>query len=199
MSIIAFSRLIGPVPIEVVMREKHQSSLTITKVPVEVGADMTDHAYVNPATLSLEVADAGAAATWAALERFQSSRVPFTIVTGLKVYRNMLISNIEADRDATHSRILNGKVDLDEVLIANTAVEADPSGGTRSSSTAGGATSGQQGGANSTRAATPTPSTTTGAATQARASGTVNRGPVVTQPVAAATPKRHSILSKLVN
>jgi hypothetical protein len=193
MTTIAFSGSIGPVPIDVVIREKHEATLTITQVPVEVGADMTDHAYVEPCKLSLEIADGAAAETWAALERFQGRREPFTIVTGLKVYTNMLMSLVAAERDETHSGIFNGNIDLQEVLIAETAVVADTGGTTRTSATAGTVAD------NPNAARTPSPTTTTGTQTQARAASTTSRGDAVTVPVEPASPARQSVLSRLLN
>ncbi len=192
MSTIAFSGSIGPVPIDVIVREKHEASVAITKVPVEVGADMADHAYVEPSKLALEIGTDNPAVTWAALERFAAKREPFTVVTGFKIYTNMLISHIEASRDETYSRILFGKVELEEVLIAQTAVVADTGGSARTS-----ASINQADNPNGTRA--PTPATVTGTETQARAASTVSRGDAVTAPVAADSPQRQSVLSRLLN
>ena len=70
MSTILFSSRIGPVSIECIIREKHSSALGITELPIETGAKITDHSYVEPKRLELDFADSGAADTWNALVRF---------------------------------------------------------------------------------------------------------------------------------
>jgi hypothetical protein len=169
MSAIAFNRSIGPVPISCVISEQPVSELEITEIPIEFGAAITDHAYPLPKKVRLEIADAGAAATFNALVRFQESRVPFTLVTGLSVFRNMLIKRIEAERDKDHATILSATVDLQEIIIVDTAyATADPDGNALGS--------GKPGGDKSTRSGRPTPGRAGDAATGNRASGTVHMG-----------------------
>lgn len=185
MSVIAFSSVIGPVPISCILTEKHESGLEITLNPVEFGADITDHAYVRPKRVTLDIADAGAALTYNDLVRFQESRVPFTLVTGLSLYRNMLIKSLDADRDASFSRVLRCKVELQEIIIVDTAyAAADGSDAPQA---------GKPGGEKSTQAARPTKGRAGDAATADRASGTVQRGDA---PASAATPKEQTVLKK---
>ncbi|MCD1645243.1 phage baseplate protein [Aurantimonas coralicida] len=153
MTAIFFNRLIGPVPIDVVVSEKHENELEITLNPVEKSADMTDHAYRQPRRLMIDVASSSAALTYQALKRFQETRLPFSIVTGLDLYRNMLIRRLEADRDERFSQVLRCKVDLIEVILVGTAQVA-----------------GRQAGLNPENAGDQT--------TSDRVSGTVKRGDV---------------------
>lgn len=118
--IIAFSSVIGPVPLNVLISEKHTSDVEITSNPIETGAEVNDHAYVKPKEVELEIADANAAMTHAALVAFQESRVPFTLVTGLRVYNNMIIKGIDAERNKTWSKVLKATVRLKEVKIVET-------------------------------------------------------------------------------
>lgn len=166
MSTILFSRTIGPVAIGCVIKEDHGSSLEVTEIAIETGAKITDHAYVKPKKLALEVADVNAAATWNALVRFQATRQPFTMVSGLFVYNNMLIDDMTAGRDSQHSGVFKGTVSLREVQIVETARAASD-----------GKDSGKDGGKKSTKAATPSKDKA-GAGSQDRASGPVNRGDV---------------------
>ncbi|MEM6586080.1 MAG: phage baseplate protein, partial [Pseudomonadota bacterium] len=71
MTTIAFSNAIGPVPVDVRMRERLSRQVSVTANPVEVGADVTDHAFLEPQTATLEIAAANAAATWQALKALQ--------------------------------------------------------------------------------------------------------------------------------
>lgn len=185
MSMIAFSRVIGPVPISCIVSEKHRSRIEVTELPVENGSRITDHAFLLPKEVTLEVADNFAAATHAALVRFQESRVPFTLVTGLKVYKNMLITEISPERDSKFSRVLRCTVDLKEVIIVSTSYAASPDG--KDSSQA----SGKPGGEKSSKAASPDPSRASGNATQDRATSTVQQGDKAT-----VTERDQSLLSK---
>ncbi|MBB4063691.1 phage baseplate protein [Gellertiella hungarica] len=171
MSVIAFSRAIGPVPLSCFVSERHSSSLDITEIPIETGANITDHAVVKPKTVMLDVGGQNAAATFAALVRFQESRVPFVLVTGLKVYQNMLVKRIDADRTADFSTVLKARVELQEIILVGTAYAADPNG-----EPTGASERGRPGGAGSTRAAPPTPERSGDAATAGRSTGTVQMG-----------------------
>lgn len=176
MSAILFSRAIGPVPITCVVSESHTSEIDITSNPIETGAEVHDHAYILPKRVTLDIGDSRAAATFAALMQFQESRVPFTLVTGLSVYRNMLIKAINADRDRTNAYILRATVELQEVIIVDTAFAADAGG-------ADGSRAGQPGGSNSTQQARPNPTRSGDPATADRASGTVQSGDASATPV----------------
>ncbi|WP_019997244.1 phage baseplate protein [Aureimonas ureilytica] len=191
MSVIAISRAIGPVPLAVVLVEQHESELEITENAVEFGAKVTDHAYSQPKRLTLEVADSSATATWQALKRLQESRVPFNLVTGLDLYRDMLIRRLSADRDLKTSQILRAKVELQEVIIVDTA-QAAATGEGGGKSAAGGKAN--PGGKDSRRAATPAAGRSS-ADNANRAAGAVKRGDNATKTVA---PERgRSILSQV--
>lgn len=128
MTVIAFSSAIGPVPLSVLIYEKHTSSVEITSNPIETGAEVNDHAYIKPKEVELEVADQNAAATYQALVAFQESRVPFVLVTGLSLYQNMLIKDIDVTRDKTYSKIIRASVKCREVIIVETGTaESDGS------------------------------------------------------------------------
>jgi hypothetical protein len=125
---IAFNRVIGPVPIDCVITETHTSELDITEIPIENGARITDHAFVLPKKITLDIATGNAAASYNALVAFQESRLPFVLVSGLFVYSNMLVKALKADRDKTFSQILRCTADLQEIIIVSTAYAADPTG-----------------------------------------------------------------------
>lgn len=170
---IAFSRAIGPVPIDCVITERHSSELSITEIPIEDGARITDHAFILPKKVTLDIANANAAAAYNALVRFQESRVPFTVVTGLFVYTNMLIKALHADRDRQFSSILRCTCDLQEILIVSTAYAADPTGtGT-----------GDPTNASSNTSNSVNPQNASDAATADRTTGTVLRGDSATTTV----------------
>lgn len=123
----ALSRFLGPVRLDVVVRERHESDLFITRNPVEFGADVSDHAIIEPKRLILDAVagsrpgtPATVAAAWQAIKGLHETRQPFTIVTALDVYRNMLIERLTVDRDARYGRVLYFRAELREVIIVDT-------------------------------------------------------------------------------
>lgn len=127
-----FARSIGPIPVDIVVKETLESTLKITREPVEFGADITDHAYVEPKRIVIEGVIGGslsrsssgrmeAMAGWQALKRLQESRMPFTLVSGLDVHRNILIEKLTADRDKDWSRVLKFTAECSEIIIVSSA------------------------------------------------------------------------------
>ncbi len=53
------SRKIDLLVPDVIISEKHQDTLEITEHPVEIGAEIADHAYKRPAELTMEVGFSG--------------------------------------------------------------------------------------------------------------------------------------------
>ena len=196
MSAILFSRTIGPVPVDVIVREEHESELGITEEPVEEGANVSDHAFIMPKRLRLDFADENATATYNALVRFQESRTPVTIISGLYVYQNMLIKRLRADRDETYANVLPGSADLQEVVIVSTSYAASE-GDTTAANGGTGRSSGQPGGKGSTTSARPSSTRAGDSVTADRASGTVMRGDAPEKTVP--TVRDRSILDRLVN
>lgn len=186
MSVIAFSRAIGPMPIDCILSEDHTSEIEITANPIETGAEVNDHAYIKPKQVVLEIADSKAALTYNALVRFQESRVPFYMVTGLSVYDDMLIASIDATRDKTNSTILRATVVCRQVLIVSTGSTTD---GNEAQS------KGKPGGKKSTTSSKPTAKSATNSATADKAASTVQTGDNPTTTVAPA--KTQSIMKRM--
>lgn len=134
------SRAIGLIIPDVVITEKHSDTLEITEHPVEVGAAVADHAYKRPSEVVMEVGFAGGGAlldfasnltatgllglspqeTYQELLDLQESRVPFDVVTGKRIYKNMLIRALEVTTDRTSENVLMAVVTLREVIITST-------------------------------------------------------------------------------
>jgi hypothetical protein len=127
-TVIAIPRTIGPVPLDVVMRERTENMLEVTTNPVEIGADVTDHANVQQKRVVMEFASSTAAATYAALVALQETRQPFALVTGLSMFRNMLVRRIETERDKDTGNILKGTAECQEIILVATG-QAAASGG----------------------------------------------------------------------
>ena len=134
------SRRIGLIVPSVVVSEKHNDTLEITEHPVETGAPVSDHAYKRPSEVVMEVGFAGGGSlldfidtsslgltlglspkeTYQQILDLQASRIPFDVVTGKRLYSNMLIRAIEVTTDRTSENVLMAVLTLREVIITQT-------------------------------------------------------------------------------
>ena len=117
MSVILVPRTIGPVDIDCVIHENHDSAVTITDHPIEDGSSINDHAYIEPNRVSLEIANQSASDKYIELVALKDVREKFDLVTGLAVYPDMMIESIQAKRDRETSQILSAIVYLKQVII----------------------------------------------------------------------------------
>lgn len=119
---------------DAILKTEHTTSVTITEHPVESGAEMTDHSYVNPTRLTMDIGmtdvaqslvdgqfDDGSSRSVSAYQRLlylQQNRVPMQVHTRLNMYQNMLIETIEAPDDYTTLYGLKATVTMKEVFVA---------------------------------------------------------------------------------
>ncbi|MDD3310948.1 phage baseplate protein [Pseudodesulfovibrio sp.] len=130
------SRSIGGIVLDVTVSEQHQDELEITSHPVEQGAEITDHAFAKPATVSIEAghSDSGGSSTgdsraveaYEALLKLQDSREPFDLVTGKRAYTNMLIRSLAVTTDKATEHVLSVRAELQEVKIATVQTVSVP-------------------------------------------------------------------------
>ncbi len=134
------SRRIGLIIPSVVISEKHSDTLEITEHPVETGAPVSDHAYKRPSEVVMEIGFSGGGSlldfvdtsslgltlglspreTYQQILDLQASRIPFDVVTGKRLYSNMLIRAIEVTTDRTSENVLMAVLTLREVIITQT-------------------------------------------------------------------------------
>lgn len=127
-------RKIGPINVQVVTNENTSDVLTITKQPVQQGASITDHAYKEPTTFSMNVlfkdqnilsaflatfSGNGLSKIYQDLLDLQNSRVPFDIVTPKRIYRNMLFSMLSQTTDKTTENCLSISASFQEVILVS--------------------------------------------------------------------------------
>lgn len=102
------SRAIGEIIPDITIEEVSTDTLRITDHPVEVGAAVSDHAFKMPCELLMRVGwsdssggyEGYSAQVYDRLLRLQASREPFTVFTGKRIYRNMLIAMLVQATDA---------------------------------------------------------------------------------------------------
>ncbi len=142
-------RSIGGIVPDVVVEEIGRDTTFVTNHPVERGAAISDHAFMMPVEVEMRCAWSDSTAgfqgyselIYGALQSLQAAREPFTVLTGKRLYTNMLIVGLEVTTAAATEYALFVRVLLREVIITNTqmtsvggssATQSDPK---RSSST----------------------------------------------------------------
>ncbi|MCM3141656.1 phage baseplate protein [Brevibacillus sp. MER 51] len=119
---------------DAVLRSTHTSRLNITQHPVQTGAALTDHAFLQPKELTMEIGMSDTATSlvpgqftggWSrsvqafkVLQELQALRVPLQVHSRLGLYQNMLIEEISAPDDYTTLFALRCTVTLREIMVA---------------------------------------------------------------------------------
>lgn len=130
---------IGTLVPTVITKEGHTHRLNITSHPVERGANISDHAYVEPAEVTMECGFAGGgslldftdtrnwqigegltpAETLDSLIKLQESALPITVVTSKRTYNNMLITSLTFSTEQKTRHVLTCSLVLKQILIAD--------------------------------------------------------------------------------
>ena len=135
----AFSlRSIGSIQADVTFEERHEDTLTITDHPVEQGAVISDHAYLNPVTLEIKIGFRPKTGVMAAINLLTSGGVPYlnqvyqnvlalqknrvlnVIMTGKRLYANMLVERIACVTDKDTENVLMLTLSCRQLIIVQT-------------------------------------------------------------------------------
>lgn len=117
-----------------------EHSLTVTQHPVQTGANISDHAFVNPIRMTMQVGVSDAMAYRAGADygsdgktksvqayrllcKLQELRTPMQVVTRLNTYQNMLIESIDVSDDVSTLCALKATVNLVQVIVVNVGTE----------------------------------------------------------------------------
>jgi hypothetical protein len=136
--IIIRQRNIGGFIADVTVREDHEDTLVVTENPVEQGAAITDHSFKVPAKLTIDVGYSNSSLQsggdpnyvqdiYAQFLTLQSSRQPFDVVTGKRMYTNMLITLLHTVTTEETENSLMLTVQMKEVILVNTQTVSVPS------------------------------------------------------------------------
>jgi hypothetical protein len=133
-SLIYIKTNIGGWYMDAFLRMTHTSRLKITSHPTQLGAMVSDHAYLEPRELVMEIGMSDAARSiipgqfnggWSrsvqafrVLKALQAARVPFQVHTKLGIYQNMLIETLSAPDDYKTLLGLRCTVTMRELLVA---------------------------------------------------------------------------------
>ena len=116
-----------------------EHNANITSHPVQNGANISDHMYMEPVQITMEIGMSDAMASmvrgqWTGgntksvsayrkLCELQEARIPFTVLTRLNQYQNMVIRSISVNDDAGTLYGLRASVSMQQILLANVATE----------------------------------------------------------------------------
>jgi hypothetical protein len=121
---------------DAVVRINHNQRIRITEHPVQTGANISDHAYIEPARVTLDIRmsdamDSYSAGMWnggptKSVSAYQTllalgfARSLLVLTTRLRTYTNVVIENIEADDTVKTIYGLSCRVTFKEIFLANT-------------------------------------------------------------------------------
>lgn len=133
---------INTIQLDIIIREGATATARVTENPVEFGANVNDHIIIEPMTFSVSgvvsnisstvagvitttqnifsASSAKAKEAWEALLELQASKIPFTLVQGLKEYENVVILSLSEQQDKDTSNGLFFTATLKEIIFVGT-------------------------------------------------------------------------------
>lgn len=119
---------VGGVELDVTLRETHSYTSRVTNYPIEEGSTLSDHIINEPTIVVLEgtVTDTPLSIlpffnrsidAFNRLIEIHQKRESITVVTGLKKYANMVITNLDIPRDIRTGQSLTFTIELKEIII----------------------------------------------------------------------------------
>ena len=144
------------IALDAIISQSHESEITLTENPIEMGASITDHSIIEPRRLEMEVyvtdspfirptvgsiVDAttrifGSSnpdnltrtqSTFKDLLRLQQTQEPLDIQTRLDLYRSMIIVSMSVVQDKRTSRVLAVNLKFKEArIVESQIVTIDP-------------------------------------------------------------------------
>lgn len=113
----------------------HTHNSKITSHPVQSGANITDHIYVEPVELSMKIKMSDcmqslvkgqfvqsytrSVSAYNVLRELQKLRIPFDVTTRLEVYQNMVIETLSVSDDVKNLNGLEVDVALKQILVVS--------------------------------------------------------------------------------
>lgn len=126
---------IGGIQVDVSIRESHDTANEISESPIEVGSDIADHVKKRPdefsmtgvlsnipssaiARAELETTGNTAEKRYAELQDLVNNKETFEVITGLRVYTNMVFTQFGVDRDNRTGEIIQFRATMREIEFA---------------------------------------------------------------------------------
>ena len=119
-------RSIGGIIAPCTISEHHSDTMTITDHPIEIGANITDHSFMNPQQVDIVIAWGSGIYVplnelYGQLLALQATRLPFDILTGKRKYTSMLMQSIEETTEADTENILRVTLSCRQVFLVSTS------------------------------------------------------------------------------
>lgn len=133
------SRNIGGFVANVTIEEDHNDEIEISDHPVEQGAEVSDHAYKRPPTVVITAGWSNSSIealgnpfyvqqVYDALLNLQASLQPFEIVTGKRIYENMLMKRLSLKTDEKTEHALLVTAECRNIQIVSTQTVSSGTG-----------------------------------------------------------------------
>lgn len=125
---------------DVTIEEKHKDELIITEHPTEAGASISDHAYMESPELTMKVGWSESAGklngyvgnsflggtisliiVYELLQNLQKSKIPLIVMSGKRLYTNMLIKSLSCTTDKTTEHVLIIDITFKKVIRVMTS------------------------------------------------------------------------------
>lgn len=130
-------RSIGGIIANVTVEERSVDELIITQHPVEQGASITDHAFKRPPSLTIIAAWSNSSIEafgnpnyvteiYDRLLALQESRVPFEVLTGKRLYDDMLMRRIFQTTDEKTENSLALVMEFEQIILVSTQTVSVP-------------------------------------------------------------------------
>lgn len=117
---------------DAVLNTEHNREVTVTNHPVQYGAEISDHSFIEPETVNLQIGMSDAMAeigqeahsvnAYAQLVQMMEARELITLVTRLGTYRDMLIVSMSAPDEFSVMNGVKAQIGLKHINIVTSAV-----------------------------------------------------------------------------
>ncbi len=140
-------RYIDSIRVQVVVSEQTTDTLTVTKQPVQQGAAITDHAYMEPTVFAHSIyfqdnLTLSLSKIYQQLLTLQQSANPFNIVTPKRIYRDMLMTTLSQTTDKLTENCLAIHASYQQIILVPLSVAIVPRSVQKTPAKTGGTQSG---------------------------------------------------------
>lgn len=119
---------VGLVVMDAVLSEDHQYSSRVTSYPIESGTQISDHIIKEPEIVTINgvVSDTPinifapfnrSINAFERLVQVYNNREPITVITGIKTYLNMVMTNLSVPRNFQSGQSLNFNITLQKIFV----------------------------------------------------------------------------------
>ena len=121
----------GRIIFDAVFSLSHNSNVMVTEHPVQSGASIADHSFMEQDEVQIEIgmtdtaisvngpSESRSVNAYAQLYSLMAAREPITLITRLKTYRNMLITSISAPDDYHTMNALKANIYFKQINIVS--------------------------------------------------------------------------------